>query len=458
MKQQHLRMNNPKNRDVVRLAPDRLGLAPPRQLHGGLLVLTLVLVCFGLVMLFSASITIGYSSEGNALYFIVKQVSITVIGLIAALVVALMIPVGFFDRFWMSVALYGLTTGLLLYVKQFGTVINAARRWILLPGFSFQPSELAKITLVFCFAGYTAQIRRLRRAGRLRWRSPIKQFVLDGWLDILLPGLLFLIWIGLVAWQPHLSGALILSFVTLVLFLTAGLPLRSWLSALTQLLLVVVLVLVIGSLLLSVLPSGQLREQLQTGLVSNFKHVVDRMDRFMHPEHATDDDLYQVNQAIIAMGSGGLSGVGLGEGRQKYNYLPEAHNDYVFAIIGEELGFAGTVTVVLLFFLFMVMGIGITRKASGVFATLLAGGYTMLISVQAFLNFGVATHLLPPTGISLPFFSYGGTSNLFFLFAIGLLLSVSKTGQLVAKGRPQAQARRPATGKQPQRLGREGAR
>jgi cell division protein FtsW len=168
---------------------------------------------------------------------------------------------------------------------------------------------------------------------------------------------------------------------------------------------------------------------LQDSLKSNFRHVTERIDTFLHPESASSDDTYQIDQSIIAIGSGGLTGLGLGAGRQKYNYLPEAHNDFVFAIIGEELGFVGTTAVLLLFVLFMLIGVSITARASDSFAAILAGGYTMLISIQAFLNIAVATRTIPATGISLPFFSYGGSSNFFFLIAIGLILSVSRTGQ-----------------------------
>ncbi|NLV48755.1 MAG: FtsW/RodA/SpoVE family cell cycle protein [Clostridiaceae bacterium] len=418
-----------RNRDVTRVQADRLRIEPPRQIHAGLLIVTLILICFGLVMLFSASMTFGYSSEGDALYFVLKQSGITLIGLVLALFVALIIPVTLFDHFWLSLILYSVTTGLLVLVKINGLVINSARRWISLGGTTFQPSELAKISIVFCFAGYVSMISRKRKAKRLRFKTPVRQFIADGWVDVLIPGFAILIWIGLIAWQPHLSGALILCFIAAVLYLTAGISLRSWVSAIVQLLVVVLILGLIIAVLLSVTPSGELKQILQEKVVDNFEHVSKRMNSFLEPEEATDDDMYQINQAIIAMGSGGLNGIGLGEGRQKYNYLPEAHNDYVFAIIGEELGFAGTVMVVLLFFLFMYMGVGVTRKASSQFTALLAGGYTMLISIQAFLNFGVATHTLPSTGVSLPFFSYGGTSNLFFLMAIGLLLAVSRSGQ-----------------------------
>ena len=192
-------------------------------------------------MLFSASMTFGYSSEGDALYFVLKQSGITLIGLVLALFVALIIPVTLFDHFWLSLILYSVTTGLLVLVKINGLVINSARRWISLGGTTFQPSELAKISIVFCFAGYVSMISRKRKAKRLRFKTPVRQLIADGWVDVLIPGFAILIWIGLIAWQPHLSGALILCFIAAVLYLTAGISLRSWVSAIVQLLVVVLI-------------------------------------------------------------------------------------------------------------------------------------------------------------------------------------------------------------------------
>ena len=420
-----LAMNEARNRDIRRIGASSSAMLPARRIHAGLLIITLIMICFGLVMLFSASMSDGYASQsGNSMYYVIKQPGITAAGLILALILALILPVSFFDHLWMGITLYVLTSGLLVYVKFFGIVRNGARRWIDI-GISFQPSEMAKLALVFFFAIWCSFLRRQRKKGKFRFRTPLRQFLADGWLDILLPGFAILVWIGLVLWQPHLSGAIILSFITGVVFLTACIPLRSWTSGLLQLLVIILVLVLIITMALPLLPETDFKASIQ----ENFKHVNKRIETFLEPETAEDDDTYQVKQSLIAIGSGGLTGVGLGEGRQKYNYLPEAHNDYVFAIIGEELGFIGTMAVLLLFVLFMLMGTGITRKASNTFAAVLAGGYTMLISVQAFLNIAVATRTIPATGISLPFFSYGGTSNMFFLLAIGFILAVSRTGQ-----------------------------
>jgi len=406
-----------------------LQVRPPLRIHGGLLVVTFIMVCFGLVMLFSASMSDSFNANsGNSMYYIIKQGSITLIGLILALIMAVLIPVSFFDRPIITIATYLLTTGLLVYVKFFGSIVNGAKRWILIGPLSIQPSEFAKLAAVICLAGYFSRLRARRQRGEIRYRSPLRRFLGDGWRDILIPGLMMVVWLGLIIWQPHVSGFVILSVVILASFLAAGLPLRSWFSGILQLTLILLLV---GALAFGVFAATLKDQTIQEALESNFSHAFKRIETFRNPEEASSDDSYQVNQSLIAIGSGGLNGVGLGNGRQKYNYLPEAHNDYIFAIIGEELGFIGTVSVIMLFLLFHLIGTRIAWRAINPHAAILAAGYTVLITTQALLNIGVATRSLPATGISLPFFSYGGTSNLFFMLAIGFILGVSRTGQML---------------------------
>jgi len=386
-----------------------LQVRPTLRIHGGLLVVTFVMVCFGLVMLFSASMSDSFNANaGNSMYYIIKQGSITLIGLILALIMAVLIPVSFFDRPIITFATYLLTTGLLVYVKFFGSIVNGAKRWILIGPLSIQPSEFAKLAAVICLAGYFSRLRARRQRGEIRYRSPLRRFLGDGWRDILIPGLMMVVWLGLIIWQPHVSGFVILSVVILASFLAAGLPLRSWFSGMLQLTLILLLV---GALAVGAFAATLKDQTIQEALESNFSHAFKRIETFRNPEEASSDDSYQVNQSLIAIGSGGLTGVGLGNGRQKYNYLPEAHNDYIFAIIGEELGFIGTVSVIVLFLLFHLIGTRIAWRAINPHAAILAAGYTVLITTQALLNIGVATRSLPATGISLPFFSYGGTSN-----------------------------------------------
>jgi cell division protein FtsW len=418
--------NQNRNRDVRRVADSSDWLPPARRMHGGLFVILLIMTCFGLIMLFSASMSGSYTQYDDAMSVVIKQAGITAMGLVLAILLAIAVPIRLFDHFWLSTVLYVVTTGLLVLVKFKGVNINGAVRWLNVPVFgSFQPSELAKLALVFCFAGYVSMIRRRRAKGGLRFRTPLRQFLADGWIDVLLPATAFLVWLVLIVWQPHLSCTLIMGFIMLVIFLAAGIRPRAWASAITQ---AVAILLVVAVLLVAALPILKANGY-QEAIEENFAHVEDRIDTFLHPEEASADDTYQIDQSVLAIGSGGLSGLGLGAGRQKYNYLPEPYNDFIFAVIGEELGFAGTVSVVLLFLLFMIIGVSITLKAANSFTAILAGGYTMLISIQAFLNIAVATKTVPATGISLPLFSYGGTSNLFFMLAIGVILAVSKSGQ-----------------------------
>lgn len=427
--------DNIKNREVRRVAGS-VRLRESLRMNGLLLIIVLIMIAFGLVMLFSASMSDGYASyEGNSMYYVLRQASFTAFGLVMALLIAIGFRVDFFNKIAFVILLYGLTTVLLLYVAVAGDNINNARRWIRIGSITIQPSELAKVASVFCLAGYFSWNRRRIRSGKVKQRSKIMAWFIEGWRDILIPGASMLVWLILIVRQPHLSGFIILSFIILTVFLASGLPLRSWISGILQAIAIIVIIaLLIGAFLPIYLNStDQSMDDLVESMTANFAHVGRRISMFMAPEDADPDDTYQINQAIIAIGSGGLAGVGLGKGRQKYNYLPEAHNDYVFAIIGEELGFLGTLSVLLLFVLFTITGIMISLKAKDNYSAMLAAGYTGLLSIQAFLNMGVATRLLPATGISLPFFSYGGTSNLFFLVAVGFLLAVSRSGQLPRK-------------------------
>ena len=189
--------------------------------------------------------------------------------------------------------------------------------------------------------------------------------------------------------------------------------------------------LVVGGIFYLAMPGAQKKK-----LEKNFAHVVTRLNIFssMNAEEeeektADEDDTYQIEQSIIAIGSGGMTGVGFGNSRQKYMYLPEAHNDYVYSIICEELGFVGGLVIMLLFWAFALAGFMISWQADSLFTRILTTGYTALLTLQAFLNIGVATGAIPPTGITLPFFSYGGTANFFFMISVGMILSVSRSGR-----------------------------
>ncbi len=399
----------------------RIPVGPRPRIHLGILLLVVVLVCYGLLILFSASMTEGYVSESDPTFYAVKQAWITGLGLVIMLILA-SLPARLFDRPLLVFVVYLFVTLLLvllhLPLPGITRTINGATRWLELPGFpAFQPSELAKIGLVFCFAGYTSWVRRRAENNPRRSRRR-SHFWRDGWIHFVIPAIAIVFWIALIVTQPHLSGAIILFCLAGCCFLAAGFSARIWAAGLAILLIALLVVTLVATVFILPLMPDSYTDQ--------FHYWTRRMHVFTQSDKASDADRHQSDQARIAIGSGGLTGVGLGQGRQKYNYLPEEFNDYVFAILAEELGWIGSLSIVLLYLALMLAGMLTATKTAGPYATNLVFGYTCLLCLQAFLNIGVATGVLPPTGISLPLFSYGGTSNLFFLIGTGLLLGASR--------------------------------
>ncbi len=412
----------------------RFTFDPPGRVSMPMLILTLLLVTFGLVMLFSASMAVGYTYEKNPLFYIMAQGKFTLFG-IAAIIILTFIPVRWYDHIPFVALAYAITLGLVVYTKFKGEVIGGSRRWITIGSQKFQPSELAKIALIFCIAGYRSFIVKLRKNGHLRVKSARAQSYLDCIVDIVVPVCLLMICLIFVFLQPHMSFFIIMLVLSFVCLLVSGIPLKSWIDG--------GLILLLTALLGGVMFMSFTTFQQKDDLLGNYQHVFTRLDIFAtlnesdtgtetgdssEKSAASDDEVYQSRQSMIAIGSGGLQGVGFGESRQKYQYLPAAHNDYVYAIICEELGFVGGVSVILLFLAFLIGGLNIAWHAKSDFTRILAVGYTCLIVIQAFFNIGVSIGVIPPTGITLPFFSYGGTADLFFLGAAGILLGISKSG------------------------------
>lgn len=414
----------------------RLQLEGPYRMSIPMLILTLILICFGLIMLFSASMSAAYNdAQGNPLYYVLKQGKFTLIGIAAAFIIVF-IPVKLYDRIGFVVFAYIVTLALVIYTKLKGQVIGGSRRWIVIGSQSFQPSEFAKIALIFCIAGYRSFIIRLRRSGKLVCKTKRGQSYLDCILDIVLPVGLLMLCLIIVFLQPHMSFFIIMTILSFICFLVSGIPLKSWIDG--GLMLILIALLAGNVLMLST--SFTQKEK----FMGNFQHVVTRLNIFSTLSgdetpaedsqtaetsgSATDDEVYQSKQSMIAIGSGGTSGVGFGSSRQKYQYLPAAHNDYVYAIACEELGFVGGVSIIILFWAFLCGGLSIAWRAQNYFSRILAVGYTCLIVIQAAFNIAVSLGVVPPTGITLPFFSYGGTASLFFLIAVGVIIAVSRTG------------------------------
>jgi len=350
------------------------------------LFLLLLLLTVGLTMLYSASSAQSQYDTGytDSTRYLLKQGVCAVIGLAAMFAVS-RIPAGF----WLKAAwpLYGVSIVLLLAVLVFGQSVNGARRWINIGGLQFQPSEIAKFTLILLFAkltrGFGPNARDFKH-GVLGFGAAL--------LGILVP----------LALEKHLSAIMLMGMVAVVMMFVAGTN-PKWLLAGA------------GAAVLFVLV-----------YVSLMGYAGDRVTAWLHPERDPGDTGYQILQSLYAIGSGGLFGLGFGKSRQKYLYLPFQYNDYIFAVICEELGFVGALLIVALFAAFILRGYWIALRAQNRFYTVFAAGLITLIAVQTILNLGVVTNLLPSTGIALPFFSYGGTALVVNLCEMGIVLNISR--------------------------------
>ncbi|MCI6605257.1 MAG: putative lipid II flippase FtsW [Clostridiales bacterium] len=348
------------------------------------LVLTVLLVLIGVLMMFSASYARAYSAEGKATYYFARQAVFAIVG------IGIMLFFSTWNyQIWRSVSFFILAAAIvfLLLVPLIGIEENGAKRWIYLGFTSFQPSEVAKLGIVLTFASMISYYRERMQS----FREGILPFVV-----------ILAVVCGLLVLEPHLSAIIIILGVSAAMLFLGGVKLR-WFA--------------LGLGVVGVFVAVYLATKGYAG---------DRIQAWLHPFEDESDSGYQIVQSLYAIGSGGLMGLGLGRSRQKYLYLPEEHNDYIFPIVCEELGFVGAMVVLLLFLLLILRGYWIALHARDRFGMLVVGGLTTLLALQVFLNIGVVTNLLPATGISLPFFSYGGTALLIQLFEMGVILSVSR--------------------------------
>ena len=350
------------------------------------LVMILVLLAVGLTMLYSASFAQSMYDTGYTVStrYLQKQALCAALGLVCMWVFS-RIPADFWMKFAWPV--YGISIALLLSVLVVGQSVNGARRWINIAGIQFQPSELAKFAMIVLFARLT----RLFGAGASDFRHGVLGFSL-ALLGILVP----------LALEKHLSAIMLIGMVGVTMMFVAGTRLR-WLSlgAAAAAVFVVIYITFMG-------------------------YAGDRVTAWLHPEQDPGDTGYQILQSLYAIGSGGLFGLGFGKSRQKYLYLPFQYNDYIFAVICEELGLVGALCIILLFAAMICRGYWIALRARDRHSTVLAAGLITLIAVQTALNLGVVTNLLPSTGIALPFFSYGGTALAVNLGEMGVFLSISR--------------------------------
>ena len=372
---------------------NRLPVSAGESVDLPFLILVLLLLAVGLTMLYSASYAQSAYDTGYEIStkYLQKQAVCAIIGLFAMYFFSHIPGEAWYFLAW---PLYGVSILLLLSVLVVGEEVNGARRWINIAGIQFQPSELAKFTMILLFARLTKTYgpdAKEFRYGVLGFGGAL--------MGILVP----------LALEKHLSAIMLMGMVAVVMMFVAGTS-PKWLLAGAGAAAAFVLI-----------------------YISFMGYAGDRVTAWLDPQSDPGDTGYQILQSLYAIGSGGLFGLGYGKSRQKYLYLPFQYNDYIFAIVCEELGLVGALLIIALFALAIIRGYWIALRSADRFSTVLASGLITLIAVQTVLNLGVVTNLLPSTGIALPFFSYGGTALAVNLGEMGILLSISRQRNRVKK-------------------------
>lgn len=353
-----------------------------------LILITFVLVGFGLIMVFSTSYPKGLTDPNihDGYYFFKKQLGFGLAGLVLFFIFS-NIPYSIYRRFVVPILIVCVISLIVVMIPSIGVYVNGARRWINLGLFSFQPSEYVKLGMII----YTASI------------MVKKQPHLDKFGRAIVPPLLVIgLVCGLLLLQPHFSATVIIIGTCMTIIFCSGIRLRHlfWL----------------GSLGLPVL----------FGIMLLGDYRVERLNALFNPLSDPSDSGYQIMQSLIAIGPGGILGTGLGKSIQKMAYLPEAHTDFIFSIIAEELGFIGAGILIFLFIAFVVRGVLISLQAPDQYGTLLGIGIVTLLALETIFNLGVVTAMLPVTGVPLPLISYGGTALLIKLVELGILLNISR--------------------------------
>ena len=353
-----------------------------------LLITILLLLSLGLIMVLSASSPSALSESGNSYSYFYKQAIFAGAGLFMMWVIS-NIDYRFYQKYYKLA--YFIAFLSLLAVPFIGTTVNGAKRWIYLTdSLSIQPSEIVKLLMIIFYASLLVK-------NRDELDKYFKGFVKH--LMILAPI------IGLLLIEPHFSASMVIIGIVTIMMIVAGCKFWHFLATGS----------VIG------VPG-------LIGLILIEPYRLERVTTFLDPWKDATGSGWQVIQSLYAIGSGGLFGVGLGESKQKYLYIPEPHNDFIFSILGEELGFIGCAIVIILFGIFIWRGVLIAMRSPDMFGSLIAIGITTQIAIQVIINIAVVTSSMPATGMPLPFFSYGGSSLFILLCEMGILLNISKAG------------------------------
>ncbi len=368
----------------------KMGLFQEGKLDLTFLSVVLILLTIGLVMLFSASYAYSYENYGDSYKFIIKQALFAGAGIIAMFVTSRINYHVWQKLSWLIYIVIVLLLCLLLILPPMVSGMSV-KRWFAIGSFSFQPSEIAKFAIVILFSTLIAANQKLMK----NWKFVLFLFGILGITCLL------------VVLEPHLSATLLIAAIGVVLIYIGGLDRR---------------VVILGIIFAVVVVAFVIIRQ-STGFIG---YGSDRIAFWLDPWSDPTDQGFQTIQSLLAIGSGGILGRGIGQSRQKYLWVPEPHNDFIFSIVCEELGLVGAVVIILLFALLVWRGFTIAMRARDKFGSMLSIGLTFQVGLQAMLNIWVVTNTIPNTGISLPFFSYGGTSLLILLAEMGIVLSVSR--------------------------------
>jgi cell division protein FtsW len=368
---------------IVQVTPEETGSMDPV-----LLFTILSLVAFGIVMVYSSSAVFAQVKTGDSLYFLKRQIINLSVGLLA-LILGYRFGYQRLVRYAYPLLLATVILLAVVLIPGIGSKAGGSSRWIKVAGFGFQPGELAKVAFVIYLACSLTKKREKIRAFSAGF---LPHLVVSGVLIVLLLG------------QPDFGTAAVLTILLFFMLFVAG----------TRLTYITVAAL-------AAIPMAY-------GLIAGSEYRMRRLLAFMDPWSHRYDIGYQISESLMSFGSGGLLGMGLGEGKHKLFFLPAAHTDFIYSIVGEELGMLGAVAVLALFGVVVWRGIRVALRAPDLFGTYVAFGLTMLIGLQTLINMGVVTGLLPTKGLTLPFFSYGGSSLICTMLAVGILLHISAAG------------------------------
>ncbi len=367
----------------------------PQKFDFSFFLIVIILLTFGLVMLFSATYASAKVNYGDSYYFIKRQLIFAAVGLAAMFIISFIDYHILFTKVVLKAAIV-IGVGMMLLVQFAGDTVNGAGRWLSLGEIAFQPSEVLKFITIMVIAEYMQ-----RNYDKMKdfWHGFVPVVIRIG------------IACFLVVIQPHLSATLIILMISTSMLFIGGAKGSHMALLLGGITFAAIMVFTVFPLL-------------------GFDYVSERLISFQDPEADISNTTYQTYQSLIAIGSGGLFGQGLGNSHQKYSYLPFAQNDFIFSIICEELGFVGAVVVILLFIILIVRGFYIAASAPDKCGMLLCAGIVIQIGVQAFLNIAVASNAFFNTGVSLPFLSYGGTALMMQLGEMGIVLNISRKASI----------------------------